>query len=365
MTPKKSGGIFDPDTTRQKIQSLEEKSSADKFWDDAQQAKKILREKSLLEKDLKRYEDTLEQLDDVKAIVDLLKEAQDDALFAEAKGKIEEIGNTLDQMKISFLFTEEEDQAEAVIEINAGAGGTESCDWASMLFRMYTMWANNKGFDIEVIEEMTGDEAGLKHVTFLVKGDRAYGLLKSEIGIHRLVRISPFDSAKRRHTSFASLYAYPNIEDEIVIDINPADLRIDTFRASGAGGQHVNKTDSAVRLTHTPTNAVVQCQSERSQHQNRERAMKLLKAKLYDLELKKRREAEKAEEDQKSDISWGNQIRSYVLHPYRMVKDHRVNYEDSNADAVLDGKIDEFISAVLKDAAKKRKVKKHEQKKDS
>ncbi len=350
---KTSGGIFDPDQTQNRIDELEAESCKENFWSDQDNAKKTLSEKRMLEKDLETYVAATKGLDDFKALLELLKEEADPSLIEEAKEQAALLTDQFEALQVSFLFSEPQDQASAVIEINAGAGGTESCDWAYMLTRMYTMWANSKGYELEVIEEMPGDEAGLKNATLLIKGDRVYGLLKSEIGIHRLVRISPFDSASRRHTSFASIYAYPDIEEEIVIDIDPSDLRVDTFRASGAGGQHVNKTDSAVRITHLPTNSVVQCQNERSQHKNRDRAMKLLKAKLYDLELKKRKEADAEKESKKSGISWGNQIRSYVLHPYRMVKDHRINLENSNTDAVLDGDIDKFIYGVLKFMAQK------------
>jgi peptide chain release factor 2 len=347
-TFKNFGGTFDPEATRKRIQDLEAISLKPNFWNDRQEAQKVLREKRLLEKDLESLERMQAGLEGVMLNLELLKEENDASLQAETQTQIAQIQQSAEQMRIAFLFTEEEDQSEAVVEINAGAGGTESCDWASMLFRMYTLWASAHGFGVEVLEEMGGEGAGIKHVTFVIKGDRAYGMLKTEIGIHRLVRISPFDANKKRHTSFASVYAYPDVEDEIVIEINPADVKTDTYRAGGAGGQHVNKTDSAVRLTHMPTGTVVQCQSERSQHQNKERAWKLLRAKLYDLELKKRKEAEALAESQKSDISWGNQIRSYVLHPYRLVKDHRTKHESSDADRILDGDLDGFMVEVLK-----------------
>lgn len=257
-------------------------------------------------------------------------------------------------LRMSLLFDQQEDQSGAIVDINAGAGGTESCDWASMLYRMIIMWAESHDFKLTLLSETPGEEAGIKGVTLEIDGERVYGQLKTEIGVHRLVRISPFDSNKRRHTSFASIYVYPNIEDEVVIDIKPEDVRVDTFRASGAGGQHVNKTDSAVRMTHLPTNTVVQCQSERSQHKNRDRAMKLLRAKLYDLEMKKRAAEQEVEESQKSKNAWGSQIRSYVLHPYKLVKDHRTGHETSDTDSVLNGDLDPFIYAMLTTMAKQK-----------
>jgi peptide chain release factor 2 len=245
------------------------------------------------------------------------------------------------------MFAGKDDRRNVIVSINAGAGGTEAQDWAEMLLRMYLRWAERRGFSTEIIDILTGEEAGIKNVTFQVNGEYAYGNLKAEAGIHRLVRISPFDAGKRRHTSFASVFVYPETPDDVVIDIDEADLRIDTFRSSGAGGQHVNKTDSAVRITHFPTGIVVQCQNERSQHKNRATAMKILKARLYDLEMQKR--AQKMEEMHKGKkgIAWGNQIRSYVLHPYRLVKDHRIGMERGDAENVLDGDLDGFIEAYL------------------
>ena len=246
-----------------------------------------------------------------------------------------------------MILGKEEDTQDAIITIHPGAGGTESQDWVQMLYRMYGRWAEKKGFNISLIDFQAGDEAGIKDVTFEIKGDYAYGLAKAEFGVHRMVRISPFDSNSRRHTSFASVYVYPSIDETIQIDINPNDLRIDTYRASGAGGQHVNKTDSAVRITHMPTGIVAQCQNERSQHKNKNQAMKLLKARLYQLEIDKEKAKQKNLEDQKKDIAWGSQIRSYVFHPYNLVKDHRTKQESGNIQSVMDGDLDNFIRSFL------------------
>jgi len=250
-------------------------------------------------------------------------------------------------VKYLTLMNEEPDQNNSFLEIHAGAGGTESQDWAKMLQRMYVRWAESKGFDISLLQESKGEEAGIKSSTLKISGDYIYGWLKRESGIHRLVRISPFDSNKRRHTSFASIWVYPEIDDKVEIEINEGDLRIDTYRASGAGGQHVNKTDSAVRVTHIPTHIVVQCQSGRSQHKNKSNAMTMLKSRLYELELQKRKEEENKINSEKKDIGWGNQIRSYVLHPYKLIKDLRTNYESSNVNDVLDGNIDKFLEKSL------------------
>lgn len=258
-----------------------------------------------------------------------------------------ELDSELAALEVQSLLGGELDGHDAVLTINAGAGGTESCDWASMLYRMYLRYAEKQGWEVEIFDLQDGDEAGIKNVTLGVSGEYAYGFLKAESGVHRLVRISPFDSSARRHTSFASVYVSAVIDDDIDIEVQDKDLRIDTYRASGAGGQHVNKTDSAVRMTHIPTGTVVQCQNQRSQHQNRDQAMKLLKSRLYELELEQRRQKAQELEDDKSEIGWGSQIRSYVLHPYKMVKDHRTNFEHHSPDAVLDGRLDEFISEYL------------------
>ena len=265
----------------------------------------------------------------------------------EVQNELQQYQKIIDDVEMKLILGKPEDIQNAIISIHPGAGGTESQDWAEMLYRMYTRWADKENYKIEVMDVQPGDEAGIKDVTFEVKGDYAFGMAKAEAGVHRMVRISPFDSASRRHTSFASVYVYPAVEEDIEIDINPTDLRIDTYRASGAGGQHVNKTDSAVRITHLPTGIVAQCQNERSQHKNKSYAMKILKARLYQVELEKEKEKNKDLEDQKMDIGFGSQIRSYVFHPYQMVKDHRTKEENGNTQAVMNGDLNPFIKAFL------------------
>jgi peptide chain release factor 2 len=285
--------------------------------------------------------------------MDLASEGED--VLSELKVESERLEKEIKQTEIRTLLPGQDDDTNAIVSIHPGAGGTESQDWAEMLLRMYLRWAERSGYATEVLDYQQGEEAGIKSVTFLVKGDYAYGNLSAEIGVHRLVRISPFDAAARRHTSFASVFVYPEIDDKIDVQIDEKDLRIDTYRSSGAGGQHVNVTDSAVRITHIPTGIVVSCQNERSQIRNRDMARKILRARLYDLELEKKRKELQAVEDTKLDIAWGSQIRSYVLHPYRLVKDHRTKYETSNTDRVLDGEIGEFIYQFLVNREKSRK----------
>jgi len=280
-------------------------------------------------------------------LLELGLQANDEETLAEVQDSISQAEKALNALELSKILSGELDSSGAFLQINAGAGGTESCDWAGMLLRMYQRYAVAKGFGCEMIDFTEGDGAGYRSVTLLIKGDYAYGFLKAEVGVHRLVRISPFDANKRRHTSFASVFVYPDLDDEIDIEVNEADLRVDTFRAGGAGGQKVNKTDSAVRMTHIPTGIVVQCQNERSQHQNRAMAMKIMKARLYEIEMQKKRAEQKKIEDSKKDIAWGSQIRSYVLQPYQMVKDHRTEYESSQTGKVLDGDLDEFIRQYL------------------
>lgn len=296
---------------------------------------------------LRQDENIEKETGDLDSLTDLLRESSDADLEAEALMRLDQLEQDLNDLEFRQMLSGEHDDKNAILSINAGAGGTESCDWAEMLLRMYRMWADRHGYKNEVIDFTPGDQAGFRSITMTVVGSYAYGYLKAEIGVHRLVRISPFDANKRRHTSFASVFVLPDIEQEIDIEIKETDLRVDTFRSSGAGGQKVNKTDSAVRLTHLPTGIVVACQNERSQHRNRDTAMKILKAKLYELEMeKKAREREKVE-NEKMDIAWGSQIRSYVLHPYRMVKDHRTDHEVGDANRVLDGDLDPFIRAYL------------------
>ena len=286
-------------------------------------------------------------VEEAEILLELAEDAGDAGAAKEAKDKIAEAESAVTSAEVQRMLSGENDHLNAIVSIHPGAGGTEAQDWAAILLRMYMRWAELKEYKTETVDYLSGDEAGIKSVTFTVEGPYAYGFLKAEVGVHRLVRISPFDANKRRHTSFASVFVYPEIEDDIEVDINVADLRVDTFRASGAGGQHVNKTDSAIRITHLPTNIVVQCQNERSQHKNRATAMKLLRARLYELKLREKEDKMQVYHDEKRDIAWGSQIRSYVMQPYRLVKDHRTGIESGNVDAVLDGRIDRVMEGFL------------------
>ncbi|WP_374570347.1 peptide chain release factor 2 [Phenylobacterium sp.] len=317
------------------------------LWDDASAAQSIMRERQRLASQVEAVQSLERDLADATGFAELADEEGDEASLDEARAQLKALKERADRAELEALLSGEADGNDAFVEINSGAGGTESNDWAGMLLRMYTRWANAHGMSVEFLEETAGEQAGIKSVTLQVKGTNAYGWLKTEAGVHRLVRISPFDAAAKRHTSFASVWVYPVVDDAIEIDINPADVRTDTYRASGAGGQHINKTDSAVRLTHIPTGVVVACQAGRSQHQNRDEAWKMLRARLYELELQKREAAQQALEDQKTDIGWGHQIRSYVLQPYQMVKDLRTNVETSDTQGVLDGDLDQFMGASL------------------
>ena len=291
-------------------------------------------------------------LEEAKTAIELAGESSE--FYQEALTTLTHLKEELEDIEVTSLLTEESDSSNALLTINAGAGGTESCDWASMLMRMYTRFAEKKSWQLDIHDFQEGDEAGIKSATLEIKGDYVFGMLRSESGVHRLVRISPFDANKRRHTSFASVYVSPIIDDQIDININPSDLRVDTYRASGAGGQHVNRTDSAVRITHQPSGIVVQCQSQRSQHQNKDTAMKMLRSKLYEKELEDRRKKQQDLEDQKSEIGFGSQIRSYVLHPYKMVKDHRTKKENHSPNEVLDGELTPFINTFLASARSKK-----------
>lgn len=316
------------------------------FWEDSENAAKIQREKSILSKSVDIYNSMMNKKEDFETLYEFCMDGDDDSL-AEAISTFEELEKSLQEAQKQVLLSEETDPNNAIISINAGAGGTESCDWASMLHRMFIKWAESKGFKLTQFDLQAGDSAGIKSTTFSVEGDFAYGLLKSETGIHRLVRISPFDSNARRHTSFASVFVSPEIDDSIEIEVLDKDIRIDVYRSGGAGGQSVNTTDSAVRITHHPSGIVVTCQNERSQLQNKETAMKVLKSRLYEKAMEEKR-AEQAEvEANKKEIGWGSQIRSYVLHPYKMVKDHRTNCESGNAEKVLDGDLDDFMQSYL------------------
>jgi peptide chain release factor 2 len=290
------------------------------------------------------------ELEEARFFLEVAKDENNEEALGEAVAKVASVGKEMAQTELATMLGGPDDRRNAIVTLHPGAGGTEAQDWAEILLRMYLRWCDRRGYKKEILEYQPGEEAGVKSVTFTVEGDYAYGYLKAEAGIHRLVRISPFDANSRRHTSFASVFVYPEVDDDIKVEINEADLRVDTYRSSGAGGQHVNKTDSAVRLTHLPTNIVVACQNERSQHKNRAMAMKILKSRLYDLEVEKQKEKMQTYHKTKKDIGFGSQIRSYVLAPYRMVKDHRTNVEVGNADAVLDGDIDQFIEAYLMQA---------------
>jgi peptide chain release factor 2 len=341
------GGFFDIPGKALKLKEIEDKVHADpNFWNDPQKSAPILKEKKVLEMALQRADRLRATRDDLEVALEMAAES-DDAALAEANELFAVLQGELKAMEVQSLLGGEVDVNDAILTINAGAGGTESCDWAQMLFRMYLRYAERKGWATEVYDRLDGDQAGIKNVTLTISGPYAFGLLKAESGVHRLVRISPFDSNARRQTSFASVFVTPVIDDNINIEINPADLEIDTFRASGAGGQHVNKTDSAVRIRHVPSGIVVASQTQRSQHQNRDNAMKLLRSALYDREMEERRKIQGQVEASKSDISFGSQIRSYVLHPYQLVKDHRTEYETSDTGGVLDGDVEGFISAYL------------------
>ncbi|MCF8058709.1 MAG: peptide chain release factor 2 [Bacteriovoracaceae bacterium] len=318
------------------------------FWDDSDNAAKVQKEKSLLQDVVLTYE-ALSELNEEFEILNEYAQGDDDQGSAEEAIEIyKKFISNFNKAEQKVLLSEEVDPNNAIVNINAGAGGTESCDWAYMLYRMVVRWAESKKFKVNTLDYQDGDAAGIKSATLTIEGPYAYGLLKSESGVHRLVRISPFDSNARRHTSFASLYVSPEVDDDIEIEINDGDLRIDVYRSGGAGGQSVNTTDSAVRLTHRPTNIVVTCQNERSQLQNKLQAMKVLRSRLYELEMEKRREIEAEAEANKRKIEWGSQIRSYVLHPYKMVKDHRTNFESSQAEKVLDGDLDGFMDSFLR-----------------
>jgi len=318
------------------------------FWDDQEKAQKVMQETKALKEQVETLSNFESRIDDLTVLLELAEEENDESLEPELAQGIHDLKKAMERFELQLLLDEPYDKNNAILELHPGAGGTESQDWASMLLRMYTRWAEKHGYQVETLDYLPGDEAGVKSVTLLIKGHNAYGYLKAEKGVHRLVRISPFDASGRRHTSFVSCNVMPELDDDLEVTIRPEDLKIDVFRSSGAGGQHVNTTDSAVRITHLPTGIVVTCQSERSQIQNRERAMKILKARLYE---KKREEQEKelaALRGEQKEIGWGSQIRSYVFHPYSLVKDHRTQVETGNVQAVMDGEIDMFIDAYLR-----------------
>ncbi|MBS4538125.1 peptide chain release factor 2 [Clostridium sp. D2Q-11] len=347
------GVSLDLSSLKDKFKELEKEMSQPDFWNDNNRAQDIIQRSNVIKEKIDEHESLSDEIDDLEVLLVLAEEEQDKTLLEDIEEKTKEIDNRLDEFRIKTLLSGEYDNNSAILSINSGAGGLEAQDWAEMLLRMYSRWAERKGYKLSTLDILPDTEAGIKSVTLSIKGENAYGYLKSEKGVHRLVRISPFDSSGRRHTSFASVDIMPELDDDLDIDINTSDLRIDTYRASGAGGQHVNTTDSAIRITHVPTGVVVQCQSERSQHKNKATAMKMLQGKL--IELKEMEQKEKIEDIQGNynQISWGSQIRSYVFHPYNLVKDHRTNVEEGNTDKVMDGDIDKFINAYLKYKAMK------------
>ena len=341
--------FFDVEDLRKEAAKLAEEMSRPGFWDDTENAKEVSARFSRVENRIRLLEDLRGRLSESEEFVEMAD--GDGELISEVEEELRRIERVLEEQEVARLFAGEYDEGDAILTINPGAGGVDSQDWAEMLSRMYRRWVERRGFGLEVIEYTEGEEAGIKSATFTVSGEHAFGLLSAERGVHRLVRISPFDAGSRRHTSFASVAVAPVIGGAVEVEIEDKDLKIDTYRASGAGGQHVNKTDSAVRITHLPTGIVVQCQNERSQHQNREVAMGVLKSRLFELEREKREREIAAQSGEKADIEWGSQIRSYVLHPYKLVKDHRTGEETANVDRVLDGDLDAFIYAYLKSRA--------------
>jgi peptide chain release factor 2 len=342
------GGIFDIDKRKGEIKALEDESAKPDFWNDQERAQRILQSISTKRKTIDEWESLNQQCDDLVVLFQLAEEEEDSDTIEEVRRSVEKLSIEIEGLELKSTLSDEDDPKSALLEIHSGAGGTEAQDWAEMLMRMYLRWSERSGYETEIMDTMPGEEAGIKSTTIEVRGAYAYGYLKAEKGVHRLVRISPFDANRRRHTSFASVFVLPEVEEDIEIEVTDNDLRIDTFRASGAGGQHVNKVSSAVRITHLPTGIVAQCQSERSQHRNRENAMKILLARLYqyykEKEEKKQAEKEKAE---KKKIEWGSQIRSYVFHPYNMVKDHRTGIETGDTQGVMDGDLDRFITGYL------------------
>lgn len=331
-----------------RIQELSARMEAPGFWDDVAASQSVTRELKNLKDTIESYHNLVSSYEDIETLIEMAEESGDRELLTDIENELSSFCSKLEALRIETLLSDEFDGSNAVVNIHAGAGGTESCDWAEMLYRMYTRWAEHKGFSVEVLDYLDGDEAGIKSVTFQVNGLHAYGYMKSEKGVHRLVRISPFNAAGKRQTSFAAVDVMPELDDNIEVDINDDDLRIDTYRSSGAGGQHINKTSSAVRITHIPTGVVVQCQNERSQHSNKDKAMKMLMSKLYLIKKQENLDRISDIRGEVTDNGWGSQIRSYVLQPYTMVKDNRTGCESGNAQAVLDGGIDDFINAYLK-----------------
>ncbi|PIV24232.1 MAG: peptide chain release factor 2 [Deltaproteobacteria bacterium CG03_land_8_20_14_0_80_45_14] len=344
-------GIFDTEAKGKRLDEIGKMMAKPDFWEGGEAAQKILKERTSLLESLSPWQEEQKALEEMEILLQLVEEQGDEKEAQELLERVRRSEEAIDQIEFRRMLGGERDPSNAIVSINAGAGGTEAQDWVGMLLRMYLRWAEKKKFETKIIDILMGEEAGLKNVTFMVNGCYAYGYLKAESGIHRLVRISPFDAGARRHTSFASVFVIPEVSDDIVVAIDEKDLRVDTFRSSGAGGQHVNKTDSAVRITHLPTGIVVQCQNERSQHKNKATALKILRARLYEKEMKEKGEKLQELHNSKKEIAWGSQIRSYIMHPYKMVKDHRSNKVIHQVDRVMDGEIDELIRAYLLMAA--------------
>jgi peptide chain release factor 2 len=339
--------FFDLPAKEKRLKEIESQIAEKKFWEDPESGKSVLKERTSISGIIKRFNELHKDLEENEILFDLGVEESDADTVDEASRQVRKLEKKIKIFSIDLTLDGEDDPNNSIVSINAGAGGTEAQDWAEMLFRMYLRWIDRKGFKSSIIDFQPGDEAGIKSVTFTAAGNYAYGYLKTETGVHRLVRISPFNASGKRHTSFASVFVYPELNNEIVVNVEDKDLRIDVFRASGAGGQHVNKTSSAVRITHLPSGIVVQCQQEKSQHRNKDLAMKVLKARLYQLEKQKQDEKQQEMHAVKDEIAWGSQIRSYVMHPYQMVKDHRINLEVGNINSVLDGNLDPFMEGVL------------------
>ncbi|MFQ5841156.1 MAG: peptide chain release factor 2 [Thermodesulfobacteriota bacterium] len=341
------GAAFDVDAKVRRIEEIDKQIADSAFWEGAEEDHGVLKERTVLLDLVEQWRRIEEELEDGAILLQLAEEEEDEREIEGVRRKLDQVEKQTRNIELREMLGGQHDLNNAIVSINAGAGGTEAQDWAEMLLRMYLKWAEKREYKSEIIDILTGEEAGIKNVTFTVSGNYAYGYVKAEIGIHRLVRISPFDTGRRRHTSFASVYVYPEIPGEMVVEIDEPDLRIDTFRSSGAGGQHVNKTDSAVRITHIPTGIVVQCQNERSQHKNKATAMKVLRSKLYEKELQEKAEKEKELYASKKEIAWGSQIRSYIMHPYKMVKDHRTGVTVGDVEGVLDGELDRFMESYL------------------
>jgi len=340
--------LFDIVTKRKELEDLEEQTRSNEFWNDQEKSSKVLQQIKILKDKVNSYEEQAKALEDVQAMIELMEAMNEESMIDELKTDVKRLSKGINKLEVQSLLSGKHDANNAIVTIHPGAGGTESQDWAEMLYRMYSMWCDKNGYHLEELDYLEGDVAGLKSVTFSVTGSYAYGYLKSESGVHRLVRISPFDAGGRRHTSFASVEVIPEIDESVEVEIDPKDLKVDTYRSSGAGGQHINKTESAIRITHIPTNIIVSCQTQRSQIQNRETAMKMLISKLVELKERENKATISELKGIQREIAWGSQIRSYVFCPYTMVKDHRTNFETGNVDAVMNGELNDFMDAYLK-----------------